>query len=232
MSAGKAPGSTSGFAPAATASAICPRTVSAKRRFAIGPERRRLVQRAAELVAGDRAPPTSPRRRRRGSRARRCARCRSSTGRSCTSPRPSASRRRRRGWRRRARSPGPCRRAPARSPTKVPAAARSISWPPRTLPVKLMKSKARPRISSRGGRVVEEDVGEQPLRQVREGLRQPLAGERGLARVLQHHRVAGDQRRDDGVDRGQERVVPGRDDEDDAERLAGQVRGGSGRCPR
>ena len=96
-------------------------------------------------------------------------------------------------------------------PTKVPAAARSISWPPRTLPVKLMKSKARPAISSRGGGVVEEDVGEEPLGQVREGLRQPLAGERRLAGVLQHHRVAGDQRRDDGVDRGQERVVPGRD---------------------
>ena len=70
--------------------------------------------------------------------------------------------------------------------------------------------------------MVEEEVGEEALGQVGEGLRQPLAGERRLARVLEHDGVAGDQRRDDGVDRGQERVVPGRDDEDEAERLAGE----------
>ena len=37
VSAGKSAGSISGFAPAATASAVCPRTVSAKRFDAIGP---------------------------------------------------------------------------------------------------------------------------------------------------------------------------------------------------
>ena len=73
-----------------------------------------------------------------------------------------------------------------------------------------------------GGGVVEEEVAEEALGQVREGLRQPLAGQRGLAGMLQHHGVAGDQRRHDGVDRGQERVVPGGDDEDQAERLARQ----------
>ena len=37
VSAGKSPGSISGLAPAATASAVCPRTVSANRFDAIGP---------------------------------------------------------------------------------------------------------------------------------------------------------------------------------------------------
>ena len=47
-----------------------------------------------------------------------------------------------------------------------------------------------------------------------------LADEDGLRGMLQEHRVAGDQRRGDRVDGGEVRVVPGRDDEDDAGRLA------------
>ncbi len=83
-----------------------------------------------------------------------------------------------------------------------------------------MKSKARAAISV-GGRLVRQDqVRENALRQVREGLRQPLAGEQRLARMLQHDRIAGDQRRDDRVDRSQKRIVPRRNDEDDPERLA------------
>jgi hypothetical protein len=38
--------------------------------------------------------------------------------------------------------------------------------------------------------------------------------------MLEHDRVAGDQRRNDRVDRGHVGVVPGRDDEDHAMRLA------------
>jgi hypothetical protein len=53
-----------------------------------------------------------------------------------------------------------------------------------------------------------------------EGLGEALGAERRLGRVLEDHRVAGHERRHDGVDRGEVRVVPGRHDEDQAERIA------------
>ena len=108
---------------------------------------------------------------------------------------------------------------------KVPAAARSIAWPPPTEPVKLTKSNAPAPISAGGGGVVEkhvlEHIGRHPRRV--EGPGQPFAHQRRLARVFQHHRIARDQRRCDGVDRGQIRIVPGRDHQHHALRHAGDV---------
>ena len=49
---------------------------------------------------------------------------------------------------------------------------------------------------------------------------EPLGAERRLLRVLQEHRVARHQRRHDGVDRRQVGIVPRRDDEHDADRIA------------
>ena len=96
-----------------------------------------------------------------------------------------------------------------------------------------MKSNARPRDQRRRRRMVEEDVGEDPLGQVRERLRQPLAGQRRLARVLQHHRVAGDQRRHDGVDRGQERDSSrARSTSTTPDAAPAPAPGGTSRCPR
>ena len=56
----------------------------------------------------------------------------------------------------------------------------------------------------------------QPARGAR--LADPLGAKRGLRRVLQDHRVARHQCRHDGIHRGQIGIVPGRDDERDAER--------------
>jgi hypothetical protein len=69
-----------------------------------------------------------------------------------------------------------------------------------------------------GAVVVEDDVLEDVRRHAAlvERLGQPFAHEDRLARVLQHHGIPGDQRRDDGVDRGEVGVIPRRDDEDEA----------------
>ena len=56
----------------------------------------------------------------------------------------------------------------------------------------------------------------QPARGAR--LADPLGAKRGLRRVLQNHRVARHQCRHDGIHGGQIRIVPGRDDERNAER--------------
>ncbi len=53
-----------------------------------------------------------------------------------------------------------------------------------------------------------------------ERLREALGAQRRLRRVLEKHRVAREQGRDQGVHRRQVGVVPGRDHEDHAERLA------------
>ena len=70
--------------------------------------------------------------------------------------------------------------------------------------------------------VAQVQVLEQPLGQPggREGLGEALGRERRLGRVLEDHPIAGHERRHDGVDRGQVGIVPGRDDQDHAERLA------------
>ena len=104
----------------------------------------------------------------------------------------------------------------------MPAAARSIALPPATEPVKLMW------FDLAGGdqllrlRVAEHEVLEEPLRQA--GLvgrrLKALADEKRLRGVLQEHGVAGHQRREDRVAGGEVRIVPRRDDEHDAERLA------------
>ncbi len=52
-----------------------------------------------------------------------------------------------------------------------------------------------------------------------EGADQAFAGQQGLGGGLQHHRVARDQRRSDGVDGGQIGIIPGRDDQDKAVRF-------------
>ena len=70
--------------------------------------------------------------------------------------------------------------------------------------------------------VAEHEVLEEALRQpglVGRRLK-ALADEQRLRRVLQEHRVAGHQRREDRVDGGEVRIVPRRDDQHDAERLA------------
>ena len=56
-----------------------------------------------------------------------------------------------------------------------------------------------------------------------ERLGDALADEKRLRRMLQDHGIAGHERRHDRVDRGEIRIVPRRDDHDDAERLAGDI---------
>ena len=65
-----------------------------------------------------------------------------------------------------------------------------------------------------------------------------LADEKRLGGVLQDHGIAGDEGRDDGIDGREIRVVPGRDGEHDADRLAldvaletGLLRRHEGRAP-
>jgi hypothetical protein len=74
-----------------------------------------------------------------------------------------------------------------------------------------------------GGLVVAEmQELEDALRQAGglEGLGIALGDERRLLRHLQDHRVAGEDRRHDGIHRGEPGIVPRRDDEHDADRLA------------
>ena len=54
----------------------------------------------------------------------------------------------------------------------------------------------------------------------RECLEKALGAQRRLVRMLEHHRIAGDQRGQHGIDRRQVGIIPGRDDGDDAERYA------------
>ena len=70
-----------------------------------------------------------------------------------------------------------------------------------------------------GQLVIHVQILEQAVRQARrlETRGEAFGAERRLVRVLEDHRVAGDQRRDDRVDRGEIRIVPRRDDEDDAD---------------
>ena len=70
--------------------------------------------------------------------------------------------------------------------------------------------------------VAEIQVLEQALRQAGPVHRhlEALAGQHRLRRVLEQHRIAGHQRRHDGVDGGEIGIVPGRDDEHEADRLA------------
>jgi len=53
-----------------------------------------------------------------------------------------------------------------------------------------------------------------------ERLREALGAEWGLRRMLEDHRVPGHERRHNRVHRRQIGIVPGRDDEDDADRIA------------
>ena len=61
-----------------------------------------------------------------------------------------------------------------------------------------------------------------------EGGGEALGAERRLRRMLEDHRIAGHQRRHDAVDRGEIGIVPGRHDEDHAQRLAADEAGEAG----
>ncbi len=88
-----------------------------------------------------------------------------------------------------------------------------------------MKPKAALADQLGGGLVSEEESVEQPIRQPRlgEGASEALADQQCLRRAFKGDGVAGDERRDDGIDGGEVGVVPGRDDEHRADRLAGDI---------
>ena len=73
--------------------------------------------------------------------------------------------------------------------------------------------------------VLQHDVGEQALGQTDgvERLLEAVADQQCLRGLLEQHRIARDQRRHDRVHGRQIRVVPGRDGEDDAHRLAHDI---------
>ena len=105
---------------------------------------------------------------------------------------------------------------------KRPAAACSTAAPPATEPVKATWSTPSAPDHLGGRRLRHVHGLEEPVRQPG-GLRclfHPLGAERRLVRVLEDDRVAGHQRRHDSVDGGEVGIVPGRDHEHDAERLA------------
>ena len=155
-------GSISGLAPAATASAIWPRTVSAKRLEAIGPSVVSLSSGFPSRYCATVAT-ASPRTGRTGSHGRRSARSRNSIVRNSTRRRRRPACRPPRGDRHRPRhSPDPAAELSSPTPVKVPAAARSISCPPRTEPVKLTKPKCRSPISVEVVAWSREDIGEHP----------------------------------------------------------------------
>jgi hypothetical protein len=81
-----------------------------------------------------------------------------------------------------------------------------------------------------GGLVVDEEVGEDVLRHAGlvEGVGHPLADQQGLRRMLEQHRVAGDQRRRDRVDRRHVGIVPRRHDQHDADGQPADVAGEGG----
>ncbi len=70
----------------------------------------------------------------------------------------------------------------------------------------------------RGLIVAQEEVGEEPLGQDgrAERLGETIPGQRSLGRVLEDHRIAGEQSRHDRVDGGEEGIVPGGDHQDEA----------------
>ena len=107
----------------------------------------------------------------------------------------------------------------------MPAAARSICRPPSTEPVKLMWSTLPEPISRSVAAWESTRLLEQAQRQagLLERGGEPLADEQRLRGVLEEDRIAGEKRRDDGVDRGEVGVVPRRDDHDEAERLARDI---------
>ena len=116
------------------------------------------------------------------------------------------------------------------SVAKVPAAARSMRRPPSTEPVKLMWSIWPEAISFSVSAWPRTRFWKRPRRQAGAlgGFGEALADQQGLRGVLEDHRVAGQQRRDDRVDRGEVRIVPGRDHHHDAERLARDEAGEAG----
>ena len=105
---------------------------------------------------------------------------------------------------------------------KVPAAACSIARPPATEPVKLTWSILPEPISFSVSAWSRTRFWNTPFGSPAclERLGEALADEQRLRGMLEDHRVAGHQRRHDGVDRGEIGIVPRRDDEHDAERLA------------
>ncbi len=88
----------------------------------------------------------------------------------------------------------------------MPAAAFSMARPPATEPVKLTMVDLARAEQLFGLGMVEHDVLEQALRQAGlvEGLLETFADKQRLRGVLEDHRVAGHQRRHDGVDGRQE----------------------------
>ena len=104
----------------------------------------------------------------------------------------------------------------------MPAAARSIALPPATEPVKLTWSTLPERDQLLGLLVAEHEILEEALRQPGfvGGRLEALADEQRLRGMLQEHGVAGHQRRKDRVAGGEIGIVPRRDDEHDADRLA------------
>ena len=102
------------------------------------------------------------------------------------------------------------------------AAARCTAWPPATEPVKATNATRASPITGRDLIVIDVQVLEDAVGQAggRERFGVALGDERRLLRHLQDHAVAGEDRRDDRVDRGEPGVVPRREHEHDAERLA------------
>ena len=104
---------------------------------------------------------------------------------------------------------------------KVPAAAFSMARPPATEPVKLTWSILPEPSSFSVWAWLSTMFWNTPFGRpgLLEGLGEALADQQRLRGVLEDHRVAGHQRRHDGVDGGEVGIVPRRDDHDDAERL-------------
>ena len=181
-----------------------------------GPSRRADAQRAhllGDLARRTRRRP-APRRRRARSRCRSGRRSASSSRRRCW--------RRARGRRRRARSSGPCRRAPASTGSAAARRASATLRPVRVEPVNMIMStcsiSAAPVVAAAGGDL-EDAVGQpalaQPLGEQQRGQRRDLGG-------LEDHAVAGRERRDAVAEGVGQRVVPGADHADQAERAVAQ----------
>ena len=107
---------------------------------------------------------------------------------------------------------------------KRSAAARCTAWPPSTEPVKATKSTRGSAISRAVCSCDRCSALEQAFRQAgrAQAVLEALGAQRRLRRMLQQHRVARHQRRYHAVDRDQVGIIPGRDREHDAERLAPQ----------
>ena len=102
------------------------------------------------------------------------------------------------------------------------AAARCMAWPPATEPVNATKA-TRGSLTTRSVsscdrcRTWNTPSGRPRLAKA---FRETLGAQRRLRGVLQHHGVARHDRRHDAVHRDEIRIVPGRDGEHDAQRLA------------